>query len=297
MKRATATIVFTIAVASSLLQGCGEPPSSETTTESYYFNVLESGWDTVIYINGNPASRGGSAASVVQEMSPWMKIGSNTIQIITKRVGADASDCDIRFVKLMDPMDPNSAETLNGIHHSPADAEQYEVQFQVVLSRNPATWLWQRAKSLEGFTDADRAKIAELLKNAADALAQKNPGLYLERMTPAWGDGPWPASLRPTNIGLEELEKKRLEILERICSYSDFVVTVAPQKEWEYLVGKRVVMVCRKPITDPSIKNCILYAGHSPDYEAQSGEVTWSISRKQIHFLWTFALMQPSRGR
>lgn len=134
----------------------------DTTAEMYYFNVAKAGWDTVVYINGNPICRAGSAASVVQEMSPWMKRGPNSIRITTKRLAAHAADCDIRFVKVTDATDPHAGETLNGIHESPAEADHYEIQFEVVVPRAPATWLWQRAESLEVFTDADRARIAIL---------------------------------------------------------------------------------------------------------------------------------------
>lgn len=275
-------LALAVALICGLSAGCVSSPSPTC----YYFNVVHPGWDTVIYINGNPAARGGSAASIVYEMSLWMRKGSNPIRITTKRHDSISArdECDIRFVKVTDPMNPNSAETLGGIHHSPSDADQYEVEFEVTSER-PIVWLWERADTLGGrLTDADRKSISNLIGRLADGLRKKDTDAVRKYVTMPWGSGPPPECMVSPKMSRKELEKRQRELLQKMFDYPDFTVTVSDPGEREFIVGTQAVMVCTKPAQDPSVKNYIIYAGHAPDYEEAVGEMASTISLEQLHF-------------
>jgi len=276
-----------VALISVLLSGCGDSSSQKADAARYYFNVARAGWDTVIYINGNPAARGGSAVSMFQEMSPWMKKGSNSIRITTKRLSDSpfARDtCDIRFVEMTDPTDPDSVETLGGIYESPPDADEYEVEFEVT-SESGIVWLWERADALDGLTDADRKGIEDLLAKLADGLRKKDLDVVSRCFAMPWGSGPPPESVVSPKMSQKEIDAQQREFLGKIFAYPDLTVTALDPGERELIVGTQAVMVCAKPVRDPAVDSYVIYAGHGPDYEAPSGEMSWSISYEQLHFL------------
>ncbi len=215
-----------------------------------------------------------------------MKEGKNTIRIVTKRISDSIfarQVCDVRFMRA-DPQNTNSFETLNGIYQSPVEADEYEVKFSVTCE-NKIQWLWESGDQIQDLTDADRNSIFKIIQKTTDAFFKKDVGLVRKHMIPVWGKGPCPEDLLPAGMNYSKMEEKNAEILQQIFGYSDYNVTIAKQKDLEYLQGGKTVMVTRKTSDDPGLKNSIIFAGHSPNFKPESGAMNWSISYDILHFL------------
>lgn len=268
----------------SFVQGCNKTSSSNwTIKKTYHLNILHAGWDTVVYINGNPVYRGGSSFSVVKDLTTWLKKGSNAVRIVTKRVSESiiASRCEIRFLQ-MTQGEPYSAEILDGIRYSPAEQDNYEFEFTVDCDNN-TSWLWQNTDAISTVTDSDKKIISNLIKSLAVAFNKKDADSIFDQLIPVWGKEQCPEELLPPNIDCTDIKISAKKQLNQIFEYQDYTVTVSDENDWEYFYGKNTVMVSMKPVTDPQISNNIIYAGHNN--KKISNKMTFSISYNSIHFV------------
>ena len=273
------------------LVGCDEP-APEAAAPSQFFYAVEvksPGWDTLVYVNGNPVQRLGAEGADRRELTIWVRAGTNTVRIESTRTSQAAAAkqrCLVRFTQSADADDSQQTEIIGQIDESPADLDRYEVEFAFDCP-NDYRWAWQSSDAIGEFGEADRAEIVELIDALALTLRDKDIDSMVSLPWPYW-DSDSPQGDAASEEFSMTIEPR--ELAKTVFQYEDYVVVATPPEQLSFVTGEQTVMVCRDPQADPDSPRqqfypLVIYAGKSAIETTEDDQPPLAFNHSQLHFI------------
>lgn len=294
LKRHDHVFLLTLTVSAAIvvsLVGCDEPaPEAAAPSQFFYAIEVESpGWDTLVYVNGNPVQRLGAERVDRRELTIWVRAGTNTVRIESTRTGQSAAAkqrCLVRFTQSTDVDDSQQTEVIGQIDELPAELDRYEVEFEFDCP-NDYRWAWQSSDAIGELGEADRAEIVGLIDALARTLREKDIDAMVSLPYPYWDSDSPQGDAASEEFGMT-IEPR--ELAKTVFQYKDYVVVTTPSEQLSFVTGERTVMVCRDPQADPDAPHqqyypLVLYAGKSAIETTEDGRPPLAFNHSQLHFI------------
>jgi hypothetical protein len=252
------------------------PPPPAPKQMQYYFNVVSSGWNVQLFMNGQPV-KDTRESGFVQEVGPFVVSGKNTVRIVADSTAKDTTErtpCDVRFGRVQAGSAAAKMELIDTINEEGPGPLHVEKEFTFQAATG-VRWTWQDAEPVGTLTAEDRKAILAIIAGVVEDYRKRDfKAIESKRLPLASGGKSDEAAVGAAALNFAG------QAGEAVRKYDDYTTTAADPEKFRFTAGTQMVLV--RPGADGEM---IVRGGHAKDFKAPDGVMVYSIGQSEMRFI------------
>jgi hypothetical protein len=235
---------YLLGVALVLVAGCKQRAGAPDLPTGYSVARENPLWESVVWINGQPARRFEGTSSGLWDITQFVIQGENTIRVEATwnprpPLGSQLrAPCNLKLVGVILGEQRPSYTELKNLTAEGDDAGDTIKSQHIFSATVPLRWIWQDADELGELSPADKSQVLALYEKLAASYRAKDL-VAASALLDCWWIGE-----RPTIAGNTTSHRGRAESSENHArAISQAEIVTLPQQHLTFSTGSRIVML------------------------------------------------------